>query len=338
VSLAERLLADWYAPRLTPLTAALLPLSLLFRAAVALRRWAYRAGIAPSASLPVPVIVVGNIIVGGSGKTPLTVALAEGLGARGWRPGIVSRGYGGDDSEPRAVSEDDDPDRVGDEPLLLATAGFPVWIGRNRVAAARLLLAAHPENDVVLSDDGLQHYALRRDFEIAAIDDSRSLGNGRLLPAGPLREPPSRLREVDAVVTLVASASPPSTGDGRETRMGHEPLPWRNLVDASAIADLSAWRTGRLHAIAAIANPQRFFDLLKSLGFDPVCHVFPDHHRYRREEIEFAGATAILMTEKDAVKCKPFADARCWYLPIRARIDPALVDRVERKLRGRQAA
>ena len=333
--LAEQLLAAWYAPRLTPLTAALVPLSLLFRAVVAIRRRAYRARLVPSASLPVAVIVVGGITIGGAGKTPLTRALAEALAPRGWRPGIVSRGYGGDDAGPRAVTVGDDPAQVGDEALLLAATGFPVWIGRDRVAAAQSLLAAHPECNVVVSDDGLQHYALARDFEIAAIDGARRLGNAHLLPAGPLREPRSRLNQVDAVVTLMASASGAAANDGRETTMWHEPLPWRNLVDKSAAADASRWRN--VHAIAGIANPQRFFDLIR-LGISPVCHIFPDHHRYRREEIAFAGADAILMTEKDAVKCRAFADARCWYLPIRARIDPALVDRVERKLRGRQAA
>ncbi|HSS70567.1 MAG TPA: tetraacyldisaccharide 4'-kinase [Casimicrobiaceae bacterium] len=338
MNLSDRLTGAWYAPALTPITLALLPLSLLFGATSALRRLVYRTGIASSAALPVPVIVVGNIAVAGSGKTPLTRALAEALSARGWRPGILSRGYGGVEAGPRAVAIDDDPRQVGDEPPLLAASGFPVWIGRDRAAAARALLAVHPECDVLVSDDGLQHYALRRNFEIAAIDGARGFGNGWLLPAGPLREPRSRLREVDAVVTLVASASQDSSGDGRETKMWHEPLPWRNIVDANAIADLSRWRTGELHAIAGIANPQRFFDLVKSFGLDPVCHVFPDHHRYGREEIDFPRATAILMTEKDAVKCMTLADARCWYLPIRARIDPALVDRVERKLRGRQAA
>ena len=334
--LAEELVAAWYAPRLTPLTAALLPLSLLFRAIVAIRRQAYRAHLVASASLPVAVIVVGGLTVGGAGKTPLTRALAEALARRGWRPGIVSRANGTHNARPRAETLIDDPAQAGDEPLLLADTGFPVWTGHDRVAAARSLLAARPECNVVVSDDGLQHYALARDFEIAAIDSARGVGNGHLLPAGPLREPRSRLSEVDAVVTLVASASGAAVGDGRETTMWHEPLPWRNLVDTSAVADASRWRS--VHAIAGIANPQRFFDLIRSLGISPICHAFPDHHRYRREEVAFAGADAILMTEKDAVKCRPFADPRCWYLPIRARIDPALVERVERKLRGRQAA
>jgi len=338
MSLADRLVAAWYAPTLTPLAAAMLPLSLLFRGAVALRRWAYRIGLFPSSAPPVPVVVVGGIVVGGSGKTPLTCALAQALAARGWRPGIVSRGHGGDQSGPRAAAVGDDPSRVGDEPPLLATTGFPVWIGRDRAGAARALVAAHPECNVLLSDDGLQHYALRRNFEIAAIDGSRGLGNARLLPAGPLREPRSRLREVDAVVRLTGTQYDTPAGDGRETAMWHEPLAWRNLVDARVVADLAGWRAGVVHAVAGIANPQRFFDLLRDLGLRPVCHAFPDHHRYARGDIEFGDAVAILMTEKDAVKCAAFADAHCWCLPIQARIDSALVDRVERMLHGRQTA
>ena len=338
MSLADRFVAAWYAPTLTPLAAALLPFSLVFRAAVALRRWAYRAGLLPSSALPTPVVVVGGIVVGGSGKTPLTAALAQALAAHGWRPGIVSRGHGGDQLEARAVAIGDDPARVGDEPPLLAATGFPVWIGRDRVAAARSLLSAHPECNVLLSDDGLQHYALRRSFEIAAIDGWRGLGNGHLLPAGPLREPHTRLKEVDAVVTLVATRSEASRGDGRETQMSHETLPWRNLVDAHASPDMTRWRAGVVHAVAGVANPQRFFDLLRGIGLDPVCHAFPDHHRYSRADIEFTGAVAVLMTEKDAVKCAAFADARCWCLPIRTRIDPTLVERIERTLHGRQTA
>ena len=339
MSFAERLVATWYTPGLTLLAAALLPLSLLFRLAVTLRRRAYRARLVHTAALPVPVIVVGSIVVGGAGKTPLTRALAEALTARGWKPGIVSRGYGGTNAAPRVVRPGDDSALVGDEPLLLADAGLPVWVGRDRAAAARSLIAANRECDVLLSDDGLQHYALPRDFEIAVIDAARGLGNGYLLPAGPLREPASRLREVDAVVTLVAAAGPqPARDGGRESVMCYDPLPWRNLAQPDAVADPARWRAGAVHAIAGIGDPRRFFELLRRLGFDPVCHAFPDHHRYVRADLELPGATAILMTEKDAVKCAAFADARCWYLPIRARIDPALVERVERKLRGRQAA
>jgi tetraacyldisaccharide 4'-kinase len=339
MSFAERLVASWYAPGLTVLAAVLLPLSLLFRLAVTVRRRAYRARLLHTAALPVPVVVVGSIVIGGVGKTPLTKALAEALAARGWRPGIVSRGYGGVNAAPRIVHRADDPALVGDEPLLLAHSGLPVWIGRDRAAAARSLLARHPECDVLLSDDGLQHYALSRDFEIAVIDAARGLGNGYLLPAGPLREPASRLREVDAVVTLVAATGlQPARNGGRESVMWYDPLPWRSVADPDAVADTASWRAGSVHALAGIGDPRRFFDLVRGLGFDPVCHAFPDHHRYVRADLEFPGAIAILMTEKDAVKCAVFADARCWYLPIRARIDPVLIERVEGKLRGRQAA
>jgi tetraacyldisaccharide 4'-kinase len=338
VAFSDRLVAAWYGPRLTPLTAALLPLSLLFHAVVAIRRALYHTGIAHGASLPVPVIVVGSILAGGVGKTPLVRALAAALARAGWRPGIVSRGYGGSNAVPRAVAPGDDPAAVGDEPLLLAADAFPVWIGRDRVAAARALLAAHPECDVVVADDGLQHYALRREFEIAVIDEARGFGNGRMLPAGPLREPRSRLDRVDALVRLVTGEALPADDAGRETAMTYEPLPWRNLTQPDAVADAAAWRAGVLHAVAGIGNPARFFALVRRLGFDPVCHPFPDHYRYARADLAFPDATAILMTEKDAVKCAAFADTRCWYLPIRARIDPALVARVERTIRGRQAA
>jgi tetraacyldisaccharide 4'-kinase len=339
VAVSDRLVAAWYEPRLTPLTAALLPLSLLFRAGVAIRRFAYRARLLRSAALRVPVIVVGSVVAGGTGKTPLTRALATSLAQAGWRPGIVSRGYGGSNTAPRPVRPGDDPAVVGDEPLLLAADALPVWIGRDRVAAARSLLAAHPECNIVLADDGLQHYALRRDFEIAVVDKARGFGNACMLPAGPLREPRTRLERVDAVVRLVAGPAPPeSRGNGRETAMTYEPLPWRNVVRPDATANPDAWRASMIHAVAGIGDPERFFELLRRLGFDPVCHAFPDHHRYTRADLVFPDAAAVLMTEKDAVKCTAFADARCWYLPIRARIDPELLARVERTIRGPQAA
>ena len=340
MAFSDRLVAAWYAPGLTPLTAALLPLSILVRAVVALRRWAYRQGLLPSVGLPVPVVVVGSILIGGVGKTPLVRALGAALAQQGWRPGIVSRGYGGRNRAPRAVAPGDNPAVVGDEPLLFAADALPVWIGRDRVAAARALLAAHSDCDVILADDGLQHYALRRDFEIAVVDDARGFGNGQVLPAGPLREPRSRLEEGDALVRLTAGEPPVSTGGGagRETAMTYEPLPWRNVTRPDAVADPSAWRGRVVHAVAGIGNPDRFFALLRRLRLDPVCHAYPDHHRYVRAELELPDATAILMTEKDAVKCAAFADGRCWYLPIRARIEPALIARLERTIRGRQVA
>jgi len=319
MTFSQRLTADWYRPHLTALTAALWPLSLAFRAAVALRRFAYRSRLARAAAVGAPVVVVGSIVVGGTGKTPLVRALCAALAAAGRRPGIVTRGYGGSNVAPRAVVPGDDPAIVGDESLLHAGDGFPVWIGHDRAAAARALLAAGPDCDG------------------AVVDAARGCGNGCLLPAGPLREPRARLDRVDAVVRLVEDGSPRAHGE-RESTMSYEPLPWRNLVQPGLHADLDAWRRGAIHALAGIGDPARFFALLRRLGLEPVCHVFPDHYRYAREELRFPGATAVLMTEKDAVKCVGFADARFWCLPIRAHIDPALVTRVTRTIRGRQAA
>jgi tetraacyldisaccharide 4'-kinase len=339
VTFAERLSATWHTPRVTPLGAILWPLSLLFRTLVAVRRALYRAGVLRAQRLAVPVVVVGNITVGGAGKTPLVHALADHLARRGFRPGIVSRGYGGSNVAPRAVAPGDDPGVVGDEPLIFAAAGLPVWIGHDRAAAGRGLIEANPGCDVIIADDGLQHYALARNVEVAVIDASREFGNGLMLPAGPLREPISRLREVDAVVRLVArDAQRPSAPDGRETLMWHEPLPWRNLRVPSREANPAQWRGREIHAVAGIGNPQRFFDMVTAPGITASCHPFPDHHAFTAADISFPGAEAILMTQKDALKCAAFADERCWYLPLRAKIDPALAALVEEKLHGFQAA
>jgi tetraacyldisaccharide 4'-kinase len=339
MTFATRLVATWYTPRVTPLAALLWPLSILYRFVVAVRRALFRAGLLRSQTLPVPVVVVGNINAGGVGKTPLTHALAEKLLQRGFAPGIVSRGYGGSNVASRAVVESDDPKIVGDEPLLHATAGFPVWIGHDRAEAARGLLRAEPGCDVILADDGLQHYALARTMEIVVVDASREFGNGLMLPAGPLREPVSRLAEVDAVVRLVArDASRPAAANGAQTLMTHEPLPWRNLAHPDRAADPAQWRDKEIHALSGIGNPQRFFDMVASLGIAAQCHAFPDHHEFTADDIAYPGATAILMTQKDAVKCMAFADERCWYLPLRAVVDPALVALVLEKIRGFKAA
>ena len=333
MSFADRLIDTWYAPRLTPLAAALWPLSLAFRSMVALRRALYRRGVVRAERLPVPVIVVGNLCVGGTGKTPLSLALAQALAERGRHPGIVSRGYGGTNVAPRAVSSADDPRIVGDEPLLYAQAGWPIWIGRRRRDAARALLAANPLVDVLIADDGLQHYALARTFEIVVVDAARDFGNRMLLPAGPLREPLSRLCEADAVVRLVANdAATASSTDGRQTHMRMAPLPWRNLAHPDTTADFGAMPPGSVHAIAAIGHPERFFALVRAQGIAACFHPFPDHHDFTKDELAFSGARAILMTEKDAVKCRRFADARYWCLPVRARIETALIERVIARL------
>jgi len=334
------LVADWYSPRPSPLTVALFPLSLAFGAAVALRRTLYRTGLRRREALPVPVVVVGNITVGGSGKTPLVAALVRALAARGFHPGVVSRGYGRDrgDDAPILVGAHDDPRRVGDEPLLLARAGCVISVARDRVAAGRALLERHPECDVVVADDGLQHYRLERSFEIAVVDAERALGNGWLLPAGPLREPPARLDEVDAVVMLATEATRAAPLRRDALAMTLDASEFVQVGDQRATAPPSAFLGEGVHAVAGIGDPTRFFAQLNALGVSAVEHPFPDHHRFTPADLAFAGARAVLMTEKDAVKCEAFADGRCWYLPVRAHVDDALVALIEKRIRGPQAA
>jgi tetraacyldisaccharide 4'-kinase len=335
----DRLLAAWYAPRITLLAAALWPLSLLYGVAASLRRFGYRQGILTRTRLSVPVIVIGNLTVGGTGKTPLVRALAAALAARGFHPGIVSRGYGGRVEGPRVLTETDPPEEIGDEPAMLARDGFPVAVAPRRADAGRSLLAVHPDVDVIVADDGLQHYALERDVEIAVVDAARGFGNGLLLPAGPLRESVARLTEVDAIVYREEiGRSPPECGQRPSFAFTVEVLPVRNLVALEAIAQFDKLPAGSVHAVAGIGDPQRFFARLRALGLDPICHAFADHHAYVPADIEFPGARAIVMTEKDAVKCRVFADERMWQLPIRARIDPALVTLVEDRIRGSKAA
>jgi tetraacyldisaccharide 4'-kinase len=339
MTIADRLVTAWYAPQLTLLTAALAPLSVVFRSAVALRRSLYGSGMLRAQRLPVPIVIVGNITVGGSGKTPLTIAVARALEERGWRPGIISGGYGSAGGAPRAVVAGSTPDQVGDEPVLLARTGLPVWVGRDRPAAARALLAAHRECNVLIADDGLQHYAMARTVEIAVVDASRGLGNGFMLPAGPLREPASRLDGVDAVVRLEAGpGSPAGRLSSRESAMSLAGDSFVRVDAPAMVAGAASFRIAGVHALAGIGNPERFFQHLRSLGIDARCRAFPDHHRFTPADLALPDASAILMTEKDAVKCIAFANDRCWALPVRAVIDASLVTLIEEKLRGFQTA
>ena len=315
-----------------PAALALLPLALLFGVVVWLRRLLHRWGWRQVVRLPVPVVVVGNITVGGTGKTPLVIALARALAARGHVPGIVTRGYGGTTRDIAAVAPDSDPALVGDEPLLLANrAGCPVWRGADRVAAATALLMAHPEIDCLISDDGLQHLRLGRDVEIAVIDGARGLGNGLPLPSGPLREPAARLRAVDAVVINGTGAAglPPGTP---LTLEGSRLI---NLTNGSAVIPLQAWRGREVHAVAGIGHPPRFFDQLRAAGLRVEEHPFPDHHPFTAGDLAFDTVRPVVMTEKDAVKCRRFAREDWWYLPVEARIDPAFFDMVAARLRTR---
>jgi tetraacyldisaccharide 4'-kinase len=334
------LVDHWYSQRPSILAVALRPLSMLFGAAVALRRALYRDGVRRSVALPVPVVIVGNITVGGSGKTPLVAALVAALAQRGFHPGVVSRGYGRDRGGDAAiiVGARDDPRRVGDEPLLLARAGCTVAVARDRVAAGLALLSHDPACDVIVADDGLQHYRLERNVEIAVVDAARALGNGWLLPAGPLREPATRLDEVDAVVMLVGEGSRPARVRLRAFTMTLRAGDFFRVGNERASAPASAFAGEGVHAVAGIGDPARFFAQLDALGIRAVPHAFPDHHRFKAADLEFAGARAILMTEKDAVKCEAFADERCWYLPVRAHVDDALVSLIEERIRGSQAA
>jgi tetraacyldisaccharide 4'-kinase len=287
--------------------------------------------------LTVPVIVIGNITVGGAGKTPLTLWLSRQLKARGWRPGIVSRGYGGTGSLPRPVLPDSVAVDVGDEPILLARrSGVPVWVGRDRVAAGRALLAAHPEVNVVLCDDGLQHYRLAREVELAVFD-GRGIGNGWRLPLGPLRESLSRLATVDALVCNGfpderLPSSPPRFA--MQLRGGD----FYRLDDPRQRCSPEHLVGCNLHALAGIGDPERFFRTLEALGLVFERHPFPDHHAYSAADLAFAQGAVLLMTEKDAVKCAGLTVGETWVLPVEAELAPALIDLILEKLRGRQVA
>jgi tetraacyldisaccharide 4'-kinase len=306
----------WY--RRGALAWLLWPASLVFGIIVMGRRALFRSRLLKSAHPGIPVIVVGNLTVGGSGKTPLALWIAELLKAKGWSPAIVSRGYGSRTDAPRAASVVSEPEEVGDEPVVLARrSGCPVWIGARRAQVIAALRAQHPEVDVVVLDDGLQHYALARDIEIAVVD-ARGLGNGFLLPAGPLREPRARLRSVDAVVSHGAPVA--GFGMALEGEVAHR------MSDARDRQSLAGWRGQKVHAVAGIGNPSRFFVHVGRHGARVLPHPFPDHHRFRPEELDFGDEAPVLMTEKDAVKLRRHARANWWVLPVTARLDPAFGD------------
>jgi tetraacyldisaccharide 4'-kinase len=310
----------------------LVPLSHAYGAVSGSRQFLYAHGLRRSVRLPRPVIVVGNLTAGGTGKTPLVCWLSARLAERGFSPGVVTRGYGGAGRGVRLVCASDDPAEVGDEPILLARrTAAPVAVGRNRPAAARLLVEAGC--DVVLSDDGLQHYALARDCEIAVIDGVRRFGNGRLLPAGPLRERPGRLNAVDVVVVNGAGAPLDAALGMRLEAMSAVALA------GGATKPLADFAGVEVHAVAGIGRPERFFDMLRARGIPVIGHGLPDHARMRRKDIDFPDARPVLMTEKDAVKCGSSADERHWYVPVSAYFADAesttLLDIVTNRIAGR---
>lgn len=317
-----------------PLNILLLPLSLLFGAAAALRRRLYREGVLHSAHPGVPVIVVGNLTAGGSGKTPFVIWLVQWLKSQGHRPGVVSRGYGRRDRSLRCVDGNATAQEAGDEPLLIhLKTGVPVVVGADRLAAARLLRARYPDVDMIVSDDGLQHYRLQRDMELVLADAGSLFGNGWLLPAGPLREPPARLQAADALILSQHDAASAGISPALPVfSVRRDPAGFRNLADGS-LCDTLPYPEGReIQALAGIARPQNFFDLLKKMGVVHKPRVFPDHHAFSAGEID-PGAV-VVMTEKDAVKCKSFAGPDWWALELGIVPSPGLEDWLKGKLAG----
>ncbi|HJV52476.1 MAG TPA: tetraacyldisaccharide 4'-kinase [Noviherbaspirillum sp.] len=322
------------------LACALFPLSLIFRALAAARRAGYRLGLSRSARLPVPVIVVGNIFVGGTGKTPFTIWLVQELRRAGYVPGVISRGYGTRNDRPQPVDALSSPSAAGDEPVLIARhTGCPLVVGRDRVAAAKALLAHHPEVNLIVSDDGLQHYALARDVEIVLCDE-RGNGNGWVLPAGPLREPASRRRDF----TIVNGERVPPGLPQPVFRMqlsGDVAQPLNEPSQAVALRDLhkaAGVAHPRIVAAAGIGNPARFFAMLRNAGLAIEELPLPDHYAFADNPFAEIRADIILVTEKDAVKCMQLDtlrnDPRLWVVPVTARIDGALTERIVEKCRG----
>lgn len=303
----------WYSDESPPFL--LRPLGKAFGAVASLRRRYLQSS---AEKLNLPVIVVGNISVGGTGKTPFTIWLVQRLQSWGFRPGVISRGYGGKAAAyPYRVSQDSPTAECGDEPLLIALhTGVPVMVDANRVRAARALIEAG-EVDVLVADDGLQHYRLARDLEICVVDGRRGFGNGAQIPAGPLRELPTRLNEIPLVIV-----------NGGAFELAHPGRINMRLETDEAVdiysaerRKLASFRHAPVHAVVGIGNPSRFLNSLRQSGIEFVPHVFPDHHPYEAEDVRFNDDMAVLMTEKDAIKCRAFADGRHFSVPVSVEID-----------------
>lgn len=314
-TLARRLTDTWYKDRI--IGTWLMPLGFFFADFVRFRRFLYRIKVLKTQRLPVPVIIVGNITVGGTGKTPLVIELARLLTERGYKVGIISRGYGGNKMT-QQVTANSTVEQVGDEALLIAKqTTCPIAVSPLRVEAGRLLLAHH-SCDLILSDDGLQHYALHRDIEIAVVDGERRFGNGFCLPSGPLREPIPRLNTVDFIVV---------NGEKTEEREYVMQLTGDHAINlvTGEIKPLMQFMGNTLEAVAGIGNPERFFKLLGRAGLSINTHSFPDHHPFSASDLDFKNT--VLMTEKDAVKCMSFAKANHWFVPVKANVEPALIEK-----------
>ena len=297
------------------------PLSVVYCGWVTLRRNGYRAGLLRVHRFDVPVVIVGNLTVGGTGKTPLVIWIVQQLREHGFHPGVVSRGYGARTSPtPQTVTADSDPRVVGDEPVLIARRGqCPVVVHADRVAAAKRLIDAH-RCDVVVADDGLQHYRLKRDIEVAVLDGERGFGNGFCLPAGPLREPAARLRACDFRVINGGGEG----GLSMRLRLARMVA----VRDSRRDQPLAEFLGRKVHAVAGIGNPERFFSALEAAGLEIIRHPFPDHFRFAPVDLDFGDALTTIMTEKDAVKCEPFATADMWFAEVETEVDPKLIERI----------
>lgn len=322
-----KLLAQsWYRSDLPAklLAGFLLPLSWLYCAIAVTRRKIYQLGLKKSYTTSVPVLVVGNIVVGGSGKTPLLIALCEFLQEKGFKPGVVSRGYGGKVAGVKQVHKNDSAELVGDEPLMIfQRCSMPVVVGADRVAAVKHLLQNNP-CDIVLSDDGLQHYRMQRDFEIAVVDASRGFGNGFCLPAGPLRERVSRLSEVDIVVY--------NGGDSGEACSYDLKIDDVCSLNGEQCIALSSFSGKTMHAVAGIGHPPRFFSQLRKVGIDVIEHAFSDHHAYTQQDFSGWQDACILMTEKDAVKCRQLLLPDAWVVNVSAVFSATLASQLDLKI------
>ena len=289
----------------------LVPFSWFYCAIASIRRALYANGILPGSKVDCRVIVVGNLVAGGGGKTPTVIAVARLLTGAGLRAGVLCSGYQGRATQwPQSVTPASPPELVGDEAVMVAErTGIPVVAGPDRVAAANILLSRH-HCDVLICDDGLQHYALQRDIEINVADATRGYGNQYCLPAGPLREPLSRLDAVDAVVSVDGEIP------GSSTVVYRNPGDARNLLDPTMTRKLAEFEGQPVHAVAGIANPESFFHSLRSTGMEISAHAFADHHAFTSSDLNFNSETPVLMTEKDAVKCRLFAQPNWWYIPL----------------------
>jgi len=313
---------SWYRP-FGVVTLILLPLSVVFCMVAACRRMLYRSGLLRRCKMPVPVIIVGNISVGGTGKTPLVIAITQYLISKGFKPGVVSRGYGGRAKHwPQSVTSDSNPEIVGDEAVLIAQrCHCPVSVGPDRIRAAERLVQDNA-CDVIVSDDGLQHLALQRDFEIVVIDGERRFGNGFCLPAGPLRELSSRANQVDLVVV------------NGEARANEQPMQLvfdecADVAGAGNTLPVSELSGKKVHAVCGIGNNERFFRALESRNIELVKHPFPDHYRYREVDVQFDDELPVVMTEKDAVKCSQFKLRNTWYLKVDAKLNEECFREIE---------